>query len=222
MRAQMRGESRVILLGVIVLGSIAGLVSLASIQGGESASTEGGSVQGKILLEIPGTTLATVGPIVVFLEPEDSSLKPAVPEKPVIMEQKDVKFVPDFAIVCIGQPLEMPNLDKISHNAFSFSKPNTFDLGVYPKGETRKVTFQHSGLVDLFCSIHSKMNATVYVAPTPYHARVSPAGAFEIRDIPSGKYTLKTWNRKLPEAKQSIEISQGKGADVAVKIAAGK
>jgi plastocyanin len=38
------------------------------------------------------------------------------------------------------------------------------DLGSYPKGQTRKVTFNRAGTIDIECAIHPEMRMQVEVA----------------------------------------------------------
>jgi hypothetical protein len=63
------------------------------------------------------------------------------------------------------------------------------------------------------------MNATVFVAPSPYYTQVGPSGAFQISGVPPGRYRLKVWSRKLPETQR--EVLLGPGAPTAVEIVIG-
>jgi len=184
----------------------------------QDAATATGTVQGKVKLDLPGVSLADVGPLIVFLDAVEGKLRVDPPKDTPKISQREAKFSPDFLVIAAGQTVEMPNDDKIVHNVFSFSKPNDFDLGLYPKGEQKKVTFLHPGVVDLFCSIHSKMNATIFVAPSPYYSQADAEGAFEIRGVPPGRYRLKTWNRKLPAAGVEIAVAAGKPTRLNVDI----
>lgn len=186
------------------------LVVLAGLGAGLEASPPGceaGKVAGRLTLELPGVKLADVRPIVVFLDASAGRLSYSVPPKIPVISQKNARFSPPFMAIAAGQTVELDNDDRIVHNVFSYSPPKRFDLGLYPAGETRRVTFDKPGVTDLFCSIHSKMNATIFVAPSPYFSEVEPDGAFEIEGIPPGRYVLKTWCRKLPGLEQTIEVS---------------
>ena len=205
------------LTGAVLLSSV-GLIVYARSLTGEDSGADLGIVRGKVSLAVSEVHLASLGPTVVFLEPQDASTHLPTSKKPALIDQKEIKFIPDFLVVSVGQTVEMPNNDKVMHNAFSFSKPNEFDLGIYPRGESKDVIFKHPGVVDMFCSIHARMNAIIFVAPCQYHARVDSADSFEIRGVPPGKYFLKTWNRKLPEARETIEVLPGKTEEVLVKI----
>jgi plastocyanin len=69
------------------------------------------------------------------------------------MHQREARFAPPFLAIAAGQSVAMENDDAIYHNVFSFSKSNDFDLGLYPAGESRTVTFRYAGVVRTYCSI---------------------------------------------------------------------
>jgi hypothetical protein len=112
-------------------------------------------------------------------------------------------------VVAQGQTVEMPNDDSIYHNVFSFSVPNDFDLGLYPAGKSRSISFRHPGLVRLYCSIHEGMNGTIYVTPTPWFAVADGEGRYAIRGVPAGRWRVKTWTEKLPPVERTLEIGAG-------------
>lgn len=120
-----------------------------------------------------------------------------------------------------GQTVEMPNEDGIFHNVFSYSRPNDFDLGLYPSGESRQATLRHPGLVRLYCSIHESMNGAVYVAPSPWYALAGAGGRFEIRGAPPGRYRLRTWAERLPPTSQVVTLEEGAGLEVSIEVGPG-
>jgi plastocyanin len=122
-----------------------------------------GVLRGRVTLDLPGTALADLGPVVVYLDGDGAAKAPAGATPAV--HQKDARFAPAFLAVGVGQNVSMPNDDRIFHNVFSYSKPNDFDLGLYASGESRTVPFRHPGLVKLYCSIHESMNGAIFVAP---------------------------------------------------------
>src|SRR5512142_3554027 len=106
--------------------------------------------------------------VVIYLEGDTSRL-PAPPEQMQRarhgkIAQRDERFVPHVLPVLVGAKVEFPNEDDVYHNVFSLSTaagPNGFDLGRYPKGESRSITFTRPGTVEVFCHIHSDMSAIV-------------------------------------------------------------
>ncbi|MDP3940294.1 MAG: hypothetical protein Q8R92_19435 [Deltaproteobacteria bacterium] len=180
------------------------------------------NVSGKVSLDLGETSIADVSPLVVYLSPlEGQGSHPIPPEVPVI-QQKDARFTPDFLLVAAGQTVRMPNNDVIIHNVFSFSKGNEFDLGLYPRGNSRKVKLRHPGVVRIYCSIHESMNGLIFVSPSPYFAKVKPSGSFEIAGVPPGKYLAKTWSAMLPELVKRVLVEPGSAPVVNLTVTAGE
>jgi plastocyanin len=188
----------------------AGLVMLALLLAPGVAAAEAGSVRGSVELALEGALLADVAPVVVYLDGVEGPLQFEVPRRVPTVRQQQARFAPDFLVVTAGQTVSMPNDDAIYHNVFSYSKPNAFDLGVYPAGEARSVTLRHAGVVRTYCSIHESMTGTILVAPSPWHAIVSEAGRFELRGVPPGRYRLWVWSARLPHVSQLVEVSAGR------------
>jgi plastocyanin len=56
-----------------------------------------------------------------------------------------------------GDTIKFLNEDPWFHNIFSLSDLKTFDLGSYPKGQFKTVTFEKAGQADIECAIHPGM-----------------------------------------------------------------
>ena len=86
----------------------------------------------------------------------------------VVVDQKNRSFVKDGAEIKtldikVGDTIRFKNEDPFFHSIYSTSETATFDLGNYPKGQSKTVTFDKAGKVDVECAIHSKMHLTVNV-----------------------------------------------------------
>ncbi|HLJ85337.1 MAG TPA: hypothetical protein VKZ53_00860 [Candidatus Angelobacter sp.] len=157
---------------------------------------EAGTIAGKIQVATASTASMTSQQgdkenVVVWLEDETKA-----PDTPLRISQKNLEFSPDFLIAVKGQKVEMPNDDDVAHNVFSFTGPNQFNLGLYAKGEYRTVTFEKTGIVDIFCSIHRHMHARIFVLPSRYFAVGHAGQTFAINDVPPGKHILKAWHER--------------------------
>src|ERR1700676_1098751 len=111
------------------------------------------------------------------------------------IEQRDRRFVPDLVVIPAGSAVSFPNFDPIFHNIFSLSKPKSFDLGNYPNGQSRLVTFPTPGVVAVYCHLHANMAATVVVGPNRWAARADRDGIFTLKDVPAGTYTVVAWHK---------------------------
>ncbi len=191
---------------MILLGTV---FSLSTLHAGNKKT---GSIVGTVKSNVKGVKINNVAPIVIYLDTIDKNSTHLfstnrVKIKIYHINQKLAKFIPDFSVISVGDTVEFPNQDKISHNVFSYSKPNDFDLGIYPHGTSKSVTFNHPGIVRFYCSIHKSMNGVLFVTPTPLYIIADKDGNFEINFIPAGDYELKTWNTMLPEITKTIKIS---------------
>jgi len=81
-----------------------------------------------------------------------------------LVTQQGNQFSTKELRVKAGDTVSFRNDDPHFHNIFSLSDTQSFDLGSYPKGESRKVTFAKEGEVDVECAIHPNMKMTIKVA----------------------------------------------------------
>jgi plastocyanin len=125
-----------------------------------------------------------------------------------ILEQKNRQFVTDTLVVPAGSTVSFPNRDPIFHNVFSLSKPKTFDLGNYPKDQTRTVNFPKPGIVFVNCHLHPNMTAAIVVAPNQWCTRADGAGRFTLRDVPPGAYTVVAWHRAAGFFRQAVKVAR--------------
>lgn len=132
-----------------------------------------------------------------------------------VLRQRSLKFAPQVLAVRAGTVVDFPNDDRVFHNVFSFRDGKKFDLGVYPVGSTRQVTFSQAGVSRLFCNIHPNMAGYVVVVDTPWFASSDAEGRFHIADVEPGTYTWKAWRAAGPTVSGSITVRAGAVLEVA-------
>ena len=130
--------------------------------------------------------------VVVWFEGGGSAL--ASPPKHIVLDQRQLQFKPHVLAVRVGTQVEMPNSDRVFHNVFSFHDGKRFDLGLYPVGTARMVTFDRPGLSRIFCNIHPNMAAYVMAVDSGYFAVSDSSGRFLIEAVPSGTYVYHAWH----------------------------
>lgn len=123
---------------------------------------------------------------------------PATLGWPARVSQKDIQFSPYVLVVPRGARVSLPNLDKVRHHVYSFSKAKKFSLPLYGRDETKFVTFDVAGTVALGCNIHDQMSGFIRVVDTPWVAKTGADGIARINDVPAGKSTITVWH---PQAK---------------------
>lgn len=114
-------------------------------------------------------------------------------ERPRLVQQ-DTSFRPPVLVVPVGGAVDFPNRDPFFHNVFSYSATKRFDLGRYPRGESRTVVFDRAGIVKVYCEIHQWMRSAVLVVDNPFHAEIGADGRFSITGVPAGRYRLAVWD----------------------------
>lgn len=142
----------------------------------------------------------------------------------VEIKQKDKQFWPQTAVVQRGTSVVFPNLDAVFHNVFSTSGRNSFDLGSYRSGDTpRSVVLTTPGIVEVYCNIHSKMNASILVVPGPLYAKVGPDGSYRIENVPVGARRIVAWSPNAKPTQQKVEVAgSGSQANFTLEVEAAK
>lgn len=156
--------------------------------------------------------------VVIYLEPLDFDSPPVSSQTGLEIRQLGETFIPHVLPVTVGSTVSFPNLDPIFHNVFSLSRPKTFDLGRYPKSETRTVTFDEPGVVPVFCHLHSDMSAVVVVLDTPWYTIPKANGLYQIADLPPGQYRVTAWHERSPSVATEITIEAGQVVSLDLSI----
>jgi len=106
--------------------------------------------------------------IVAFLLTLSSLMAGTASAEEFVVDQQNKSFVEGGVEIKaikikVGDTIRFKNEDPFFHNIFSLSELATFDLGSYPKGQSKTVVFDKPGKIDVECAIHSQMHLTVTV-----------------------------------------------------------
>ena len=133
------------------------------------------------------------------------------PKEHAVMDQKKMTFIPHVLPVFKGTAVDFLNSDSVGHNVYwpsvGGNRKLTHNLGTWPQGAVKSFTFDDVGVAPLLCNVHPEMSAYIFVAPTPYFAVTNAKGEYTIKDVPPGKYTLKTWSEQGKPVEQPVEAS---------------
>ncbi len=134
------------------------------------------------------------------------------------LAQRDQSFVPRVLPVAAGSVVDFPNLDPIFHNVFSVSPARRFDLGKYPRGQSRPVRFPRTGLVNVYCDIHTDMAAYVLVLPNHAFTQPDGTGAWALPDLPAGRYLVRWWHPDLPGGSREVDVPATGAVDLELSL----
>lgn len=126
-----------------------------------------------------------------------------------VLHQRSLKFAPQVLAISTGTVVDFPNDDRVFHNVFSFRDGKKFDLGIYPVGATKQVTFSEPGVSRLFCNIHPNMAGYVVAVDSPWFATSDAKGSIRISDLEPGDYTWRAWRAAGPVLDGRIAVRPG-------------
>jgi len=124
------------------------------------------------------------------------------------IDQKECRYHPHVFGMRVGQTLEIVNSDPTLHNIHALPKGNQeFNTGQPIKGMKTNHTFTAKEVMVPFkCDVHGWMNAYVGVLDHPYYAVTGNDGAFSLKSLPPGTYTIEAWHEKLGATTQSVTL----------------
>ena len=144
------------------------------------------------------------------------------PAQHVTIDQRKMTFIPHVAVMLKGTTVDFLNSDPVGHNVYwpsvSGNKKLAHNLGTWPKGEKKAFQFNDPGVASLLCNVHPEMSGYVVIVLTPYFAVTDNEGAYEIKNVPPGHYTLKTWSEEGKPTTQAVDVPSGNvNVDLTVK-----
>jgi plastocyanin len=150
---------------------------------------------------------------VVFVDAIPGKTFPA-PAAHARIDQMKLNFVPRVLVVPVGTTVDFANSDSVSHNVFTPDKcAGAFNLGSWGRGVVKSHTFDKTCFTVLLCNIHPEMEGFVAAVPTPYFAVTDTAGAYSIKDLPDGTYTVKVWHPRLKQVVKKVIVKDATHED---------
>src|SRR5216110_1833247 len=185
---------------------LVGIVAVLALATVSAANRVAGRI---VILEKNNKPSSDLSDAVLYLE-SPAAVATAANPATVEIAITDKTYAPHVVVVPVGSTVRFPNHDPFNHNVFSVSEPNSFDLGLYGRGEAKSYTFTHPGLVRVYCNVHPRMVAYVLVIENRYFAQPGNDGSFAIDNVPSGRYRLHVWHERIP-SEVVKDVSAGSG-----------
>jgi plastocyanin len=154
---------------------------------------------------------APVKQLVVYLEPEDA-VKRDQAQQVHVVSQQDTEFRSPLTIITAGDKVQWSNDEskEIDHNIFSLSPLARFDLGLGEKGSKLEQAFNHTGVVNYYCSVHKNMEGKIIVLPNRYFQVLDRPSDFSIDNVPEGNWTLNAVVLHLRYKAEPVKLNLGK------------
>src|SRR6266852_78246 len=182
------------------------MISAAACALALASSLSAGNVSGKVSFVTKRGQNPVVTETLVWLEPVSGRTPKAVPGKFQMVTRRKM-LAPHVLAIAVGSTVEFPNDDPISHNLFSLSSNNSFDLGLYRRGAGKAQRFDTPGLVNVYCNVHPNMSAVIQVMSTPYYGFADQSGNYALANVPAGRYRLIAWNEQGGQIESAIEVT---------------
>jgi plastocyanin len=143
------------------------------------------------------------------------------PVDPVTVDQVDCMYRPRVQVAVVGQRVTFRNSDGTLHNVHAYGVKPSFNQAQPPKAAPIERAFQVEGdVMKIKCDVHPWMTGFVVYDKGPHHAVTGADGAFELKGVPPGKYTLQAWHEKLGTKTQTVTVAPGEAAKVTISYAA--
>ena len=159
----------------------------------------------------------TLPNVFVYISKGSGNLNMPAPPNSVTLTQKGCMFEPHVVGIMKGQPLQVVTDDPTTHNIHLTAKEGNRDWNVTQQPGTPSVTtkFTHLAImVPVHCNIHPWMEAYIGVVTNPYYAVTGEDGAFHIKDVAPGEYTLSVWTATFGTQERTVKVRAGESATV--------
>lgn len=143
--------------------------------------------------------------VVVYLSGDGLKCTPRTSKEPGnTIRQKSYQFNPHVLVVPKGSKVFFKNEDSFIHRVYSVSEPARFDFRGFK--DERNEEFPTLGEVELFCGIHTGMNAYIIVTSSDYFAKADASGRYVIKNVPPGTYKMTIWHPRLNSVEKTITV----------------
>jgi hypothetical protein len=149
-----------------------------------------------------------LGNVFVYVSKGLEGKRFAAPKEAAMLDQKGCRYHPHVLGVMVGQPLKISNSDATVHNVHPTPKANKgFNIAQTSAGAVNEKVFTEPELMIPFsCDIHGWMRSYVGVMTHPFFGVSGKDGAFSLKGVPPGTYTVTAWHEKFGEQKQEVTV----------------
>lgn len=142
------------------------------------------------------------------------------PEEPLVINQDKCLFSPRVSAVVAGQPVHIKNGDMTLHNVRTYVGDKQVFNRAMPNSRVPPIRWNSSdervrnGVLKLSCDVHPWMRGWIVVSGHPFFQVTGESGAWELKDVPPGRYTLEAWHESLGTQTRELTVEDGKAVTV--------
>jgi len=151
--------------------------------------------------------------MVVYLEGGKAPI--TAKAKTAVMKIAGYRFDPYCVAIVAGGTVQFKNTGRATHVIYDSQK--VMGPGSIKPGESRKQQYHAEGDYEIREEEFPHMRGMVKVLSTPLFTRPDDKGAFNLADVPEGKWTVKVWYRGTVLAQSTVEVTD-KGAEVVLRV----
>jgi hypothetical protein len=131
----------------------------------------------------------------------------SAPTQAAHYDQKGCMYMPHIEVMQVNQPLTISNSDPVAHNIHPMPKVNAEWNKSQPPGTPPIQTkWDKAEFIPVKCNIHPWMHGYFVVLKTSHYAVTGDDGAFTLKGIPPGKYTLTAWQEQYGTQSQDVIV----------------
>jgi len=139
-----------------------------------------------------------------------------VPAQAAKLDQHGCIYEPHVQGIMEGQDLEIVNSDPVNHNVHAECQVNAaWNESQPPRAEHKFKKFAAAEvLFPVTCSVHPWMRAYIGVSPHPFFAVTGDDGAFVLKGVPPGMYTVEAIHEKYGKKEGKLTVPASGAATV--------
>ncbi|MDE3198326.1 MAG: carboxypeptidase regulatory-like domain-containing protein, partial [Acidobacteriota bacterium] len=133
----------------------------------------------------------------------------APPADPVHLNQDGCIYTPHVQGIMVGQDLDIVNSDPVNHNVHAECEINSpWNESQAPRAEHKVKKFvKEEVMFPVTCSVHPWMRAYLGVSPHPFFAVTGDDGAFTLKGVPPGTYTVEAVHEKYGKKEGKVTVA---------------
>ncbi len=142
----------------------------------------------------------------------------AAPRAPVVVEQTGCMYRPHVTAAVKGQKVLLRNGDATAHDVHALARldggeQTVFNVVQPPGAKEVEKDARGAEVLKLKCDDHPWMSGYVVFSPHRYFAVSDGQGAFEIRGVPPGRYTVEAWHERYGTRAATVTVEEGQAVD---------